>query len=190
MQYLAGLGHWSLSILATLGEFLLFFVDGVRHVFTTPKLLPKIVRQMHAIGVQSLFVIVLIGLFTGLVLGLQGYYVLVKFGSTGFLGAAVSLTLVRELGPVLTAIMLTGRAGSAMVAEIGVMRITDQIDALEVRDIPGLWNVLATRGVAAAATGATRPHAQSQVAPSAELNRPIVCFRAIVSQSVSSSTSG
>ncbi len=149
MQYLAGLGHWSLSILATLGEFLLFFVDGVRHVFTTPKLLPKIVRQMHAIGVQSLFVIVLIGLFTGLVLGLQGYYVLVKFGSTGFLGAAVSLTLVRELGPVLTAIMLTGRAGSAMVAEIGVMRITDQIDALEVMDIPGMGYLVAPRFVAA-----------------------------------------
>ena len=91
----------------------------------------------------------LIGLFTGLVLGLQGYYVLVKFGSTGFLGAAVSLTLVRELGPVLTAIMLTGRAGSAMVAEIGVMRITDQIDALEVMDIPGMGYLVAPRFIAA-----------------------------------------
>lgn len=148
MQYLARLGRWALSFLATLGEFLLFFVDGVRHAFITPKLLPKVVRQMHAIGVQSLFVIVLIGLFTGLVLGLQGYYVLVKFGSTGFLGAAVSLTLVRELGPVLTAIMLTGRAGSAMVAEIGVMRITDQIDALEVMDIPGMGYLVAPRFVA------------------------------------------
>ena len=149
MQYLARLGRWALSILATLGEFLLFFVDGVRHVFITPKLFSKVVRQMHTIGVQSLFVIVLIGLFTGLVLGLQGYYVLVKFGSTGFLGAAVSLTLVRELGPVLTAIMLTGRAGSAMVAEIGVMRITEQIDALEVMDIPGMGYLVAPRFVAA-----------------------------------------
>ena len=149
MQYLARLGRWALSFLATLGEFLLFFVDGVRHAFITPKLFPKVVRQMHAIGVQSLFVIVLIGLFTGLVLGLQGYYVLVKFGSTGFLGAAVSLTLVRELGPVLTAIMLTGRAGSAMVAEIGVMRITDQIDALEVMDIPGMGYLVAPRFIAA-----------------------------------------
>ena len=70
-----------------------------------------------------------------MVLGLQGYYTLVKFGSVGLLGSAVALTLLRELGPVLTAIMLTGRAGSSMAAEIGVMRISDQIDALEVMDI-------------------------------------------------------
>ena len=80
-----------------------------------------------------------------MVLGLQGYYVLVKFGSVGFLGAAVSLTLIRELAPVLTAIMITGRAGSAMAAEIGVMRITDQIDALEVMDIPGMGYLVAPR---------------------------------------------
>ncbi|MBO4311913.1 MAG: ABC transporter permease [Desulfovibrionaceae bacterium] len=149
MKVLVWLGSWALSLLNTLGSFFIFFVDGIRHIFTTPKMAPKVIRQMYAIGVQSLFVIVLIGLFTGMVLGLQGYYVLVKFGSTGFLGAAVSLTLVRELGPVLTAIMLAGRAGSAMTAEIGVMRITDQIDALEVMDIPGMGYLVAPRFLAA-----------------------------------------
>ena len=79
--------------------------------------------------------VILIGIFCGMVLGLQGYYTLVQFGSVGMLGSAVSLSLIRELGPVLTAIMLAGRAGSSMAAEIGVMRISDQIDALDVMDI-------------------------------------------------------
>lgn len=143
------LGRLTLGWLQVLGEFFLFLLDGIRHVFTTPKMLAKVTRQVYSIGAQSLFLILLIGLFTGMVLGLQGYYVLVKFGSTGFLGAAVSLTLIRELGPVLTAIMLTGRAGSAMTAEIGVMRITDQIDALEVMDIPAMGYLVAPRFAAA-----------------------------------------
>lgn len=149
IRFVGWLGARTLAGLALMGEFFLFLVDGFRHVFTTPKLLPKVVRQVYAMGTQSLFVIMLIGLFTGMVLGLQGYYVLVKFGSVGFLGAAVSLTLIRELGPVLTAIMLTGRAGSAMAAEIGVMRITDQIDALEVMDIPAMGYLVAPRFLAA-----------------------------------------
>ena len=80
-----------------------------------------------------------------MVLGLQGYYTLVQFGSVAMLGSAVSLTLIRELGPVLTAIMLTGRAGSSMAAEIGVMRITDQIDALDVMDINSMGYLVSPR---------------------------------------------
>jgi phospholipid/cholesterol/gamma-HCH transport system permease protein len=76
-------------------------------------------------------VVVLTAAFTGMVLGLQGYYSLSKFGSEGMLGVAVALSLIRELGPVLSALMVTGRAGSAVSAEIGIMRITEQIDALE-----------------------------------------------------------
>lgn len=132
-----------------LGETFLFLVEGLRQLLVVPKLFRKVVRQLYFIGARSFFVIALIGLFTGMVLGLQGYYVLVKFGSVGFLGAAVSLTLIRELAPVLTAIMVTGRAGSAMAAEIGVMRITDQIDALEVMDIPGMGYLVAPRFAAA-----------------------------------------
>lgn len=142
---LAGIGRFSLDRINRLGEMFLFLAEGIRQIFTASKLWPKVVNQIYMIGTKSVFVILLIGLFTGMVLGLQGYYVLIKFGSVGFLGAAVSLTLIRELGPVLTAIMLTGRAGSSMAAEIGVMRITDQIDALEVMDIPAMGYLVAPR---------------------------------------------
>lgn len=113
---------------------LLFLLEATRYIFSSRQL-PKVITQLYVIGAQSFFLIALIGIFTGMVLGLQGYYTLVQFGSEGMLGAAVSLTLIRELGPVLTALMVAGRAGSAMTAEIGVMRITDQIDALEIMDI-------------------------------------------------------
>lgn len=103
------------------------FYSTVRH----PGRLVHVLKQIRFIGAKSLFVIVLTGAFTGMVLGLQGYYTLAKFGSEGMLGAAVSLSLIRELGPVLTALMVTGRAGSAITAEIGIMRISEQIDALE-----------------------------------------------------------
>ncbi|MDL2216798.1 ABC transporter permease, partial [Desulfovibrio sp. OttesenSCG-928-M14] len=101
--------------------------------------------QIFVIGAGSFFLIVLIALFTGMVLGLQGYYTLTMFGSEGFLGSAVALSLIRELAPVLTAIMVTGRAGSAMAAEIGVMRISDQIDALDVMDINPMEYLVAPR---------------------------------------------
>ncbi len=78
-----------------------------------------------------MFVIIFTGAFTGMVLGLQGYNTLTKFGADGLLGSAVALSLIRELGPVLSALMVTGRAGSAICAEIGIMRISEQIDALE-----------------------------------------------------------
>lgn len=133
------------TLLAELGAVFLFFLDAVRHLFITSRLFSKVVQQIYFIGSKSLFVISLIGLFTGMVLGLQGYYTLVMFGSEGFLGVAVALTLIRELGPVLTAIMVTGRAGSAMAAEISTMRISDQIDALEVMDIPAMGYLVSPR---------------------------------------------
>jgi len=86
--------------------------------------------QMYQIGVNSTLVIALIALFTGAVLAVQGEYTLAKFGATAYTGSAVALSLIRELGPVLTALMVIGRAGSAITAEIGIMRITEQIDAL------------------------------------------------------------
>ena len=132
-RFFAVPGALFLRWIDALGDTFLFLLEGLRQIFIAPKLFIKVLQQLYVIGTKSLFVICLIALFTGMVLGLQGHYVLVKFGSVGFLGAAVSLTLIRELGPVLTAIMVTGRAGSSMAAEIGVMRITDQIDALEVR---------------------------------------------------------
>ncbi|ETR67720.1 MAG: ABC transport system permease protein, partial [Candidatus Magnetoglobus multicellularis str. Araruama] len=95
----------------------------------------KLIHQIYFIGVKSISVVCLTALFTGMVLGLQGYYTLVQFGSEGLLGSAVAISLIRELGPVLTAIMIIGRAGSSMAAEMGIMRISDQIDALTTMDI-------------------------------------------------------
>ncbi len=129
------LGAFTLRVLGAMGSQLLFTLDGLARMFSSSRQFGRTVRQLYIIGAQSLFVIALVGLFTGMVLGLQGYYSLSQFGAVGFLGSAVSLSLIRELGPVLAAIMVTARAGSAMAAEIGVMRISDQIDALEVMDI-------------------------------------------------------
>jgi len=93
----AAVGRCSLERINLLGEMFLFLVEGLRQMFTAPGLCSKVVGQLYMIGAKSLFVILLIGLFTGMVLGLQGYYVLIKFGSAGFLGAAVSLTLIRDI---------------------------------------------------------------------------------------------
>lgn len=129
------LGALTLSILSEMGAMFLFLLDSLRLIFSSWNQIPKIVKQVYFIGVKSISVIGLIGLFTGMVIGMQMFFALSKFGSEGFLGAAVSLSLIRELGPVLTAIMITGRAGSSITAEIGVMRISEQIDALTIMDI-------------------------------------------------------
>ena len=146
------LGAAVLRMLGSLGAVTLFMLDGLRHIFTSPRIVPRTIQQLYVIGYKSLFVILLIGIFCGMVLGLQGYYTLVQFGSVGMLGSAVSLSLIRELGPVLTAIMLAGRAGSSMAAEICVMRISDQIDALDVMDINSMAYLVSPRLVASLLT--------------------------------------
>jgi len=132
---IAAIGRKTLGILRQLGSFFLFACRGLAHMLSFPLQWSKTIGQIYFIGVKSISVIALIGLFTGMVLGLQGYYTLVKFGAEGLLGAAVSLSIIRELGPVLTAIMIAGRAGSAMAAEIATMRISEQIDALNAMDV-------------------------------------------------------
>jgi len=129
------LGRLTVSMIQEMGRIAIFFFKGFFLIFSFPLQISKIIQQVYFIGMKSVLVICLTGAFTGMVLGLQGYYTLVKFGSEGLLGAAVALSLIRELGPVLTAIMVIGRAGSAMAAEIGIMRISEQIDALETMDI-------------------------------------------------------
>ena len=125
----------AIALIDRLGDMACFLSDGFRQSFRTRRLAGKVLRQVYVIGANSMFVILLIGLFTGLVLGLQAFYAMSMFGAQGMLGSLLSLTLIREMAPVLTAVMVTARAGSAMTAEIGVMRISDQIDALEVMDI-------------------------------------------------------
>ncbi|TLM98306.1 ABC transporter permease, partial [bacterium] len=115
---------------------------------TPPYSFRSIMRQINFIGARSLFVIVFTGLFTGMVLGLQGYHLLSKYGSIGALGAAVGNGLVRELGPVMTALMVIGRAGSAMCAEVGIMRNSEQLDALECMAIDPIKYLLAPKYIA------------------------------------------
>lgn len=122
-------GRWAIRLVGNLGAIAVFFFLAFVNIFQR-KQFHEIVRQVFYIGARSSLIVMLVGLFTGMVLGLQLFYTLVKFGSVGALGSAVALSLVRELGPVLTAIMITARAGSAMTAEIGILRISEQIDAL------------------------------------------------------------
>lgn len=128
-------GTRTLRGIDALGKMVVFLCAAAASAFLPPFRVRQVVRQIHFIGVKSLLLIVLTAAFTGMVLGLQGYYTLRKFGSEGLLGAAVALSLIRELGPVLSALMVTGRAGSALTAEIGVMRIGEQIDSLETMGI-------------------------------------------------------
>src|SRR5215510_3473162 len=129
------LGAWTVMRVQEMGRMLLFVLSAFAWLARPPFRFHQIMKQLHFIGYRSTFVVVLTASFTGMVLGLQGYYTLRKFGSEGLLGSAVALSLIRELGPVLAALMVTGRAGSAMAAEIGIMKITEQIDALEVMAI-------------------------------------------------------
>lgn len=133
---------------AELGRSVLFFFQllfSTPSVFLRPRLL---VQQLYAVGNLSLIIIVVSGLFVGMVLGLQGYRTLVVYGAAESLGVFVGLTLVRELGPVVTALLFAGRAGSALAAEIGLMRATEQIDALEMMAVDPVKRVLAPRFLA------------------------------------------
>ncbi len=131
MNIFAKIGQNSLWVLVDIGRMGLFFLRVILGVFGRPFRFREFVRQLHFIGVGSLVVVVSTAITTGMVLGLQGYYSLNKFGAESMLGSAVALTIIMELGPVLTALMVAGRAGSAMCAELGIMRITEQIDALD-----------------------------------------------------------
>src|SRR5208282_3370726 len=142
------LGALVLDGIVRLGAFVLFLLSAVFYVFVPP-FKPRLwIRQTRIIGADSLFLIVLIGAFTGMVLGLQGYNTLRRFGSSGALGTVVALVLVRELGPVLAALMIAARAGSAMAAELGSMQSTEQIDALTVMAINPVQYLVSPRVLA------------------------------------------
>jgi phospholipid/cholesterol/gamma-HCH transport system permease protein len=131
LSALAGLGNFGRYLLVDLGRMGIYLFSALLGVFRHPFRFRELVKQVNFIGTGSVAVIFFTALSSVMVLGLQGYYSLHKFGAEGMLGSAVSLTLIMELGPVLTALMVAGRAGSAMCAEIGIMRISEQIDALE-----------------------------------------------------------
>jgi phospholipid/cholesterol/gamma-HCH transport system permease protein len=129
------LGFKALRFVEELGRMAVFAADVGLAVARPPLRMGALVRELHKLGVLSLVIIGVCGVAVGMVLGLQGYHTLVRFGARGELGALVGLSLIRELGPVLTALLVTGRAGSAATAELGTMVATEQLDGLRMLSI-------------------------------------------------------
>lgn len=135
------LGIYAINLCARTGNFTLFLVTIIKTLFTTRLKLTKVLAQIENLGVNSLVIVILTGAFSGAVLAFQSYFGFKRFGGEEFLGPVVAQSLTRELGPVLTGLMVTGRAGSSIAAEIGTMRITEQIDALTTLCI-NVWQYL------------------------------------------------
>jgi len=144
----AFIGEKVIGWINMLGKATIFFCLALWKTLR-PKQFPKVIVQIYYIGASSTTIIILVSLFTGMVLGLQSYHALIQFGAVGGLGALVSLSLIRELGPVLTAIMITARAGSAITAEIGIQRISEQVDALQTMRIDPFRYLISPRITAA-----------------------------------------
>ena len=148
MEWLRQLGRSGLSFFERLGRGHLFFfymLAGIVSLIPRPRLL---LVQLHSVGVLSFLIIIVSGLFVGMVLGLQGYNTLVDFGAEESLGVMVALSLVRELGPVVTALLFAGRAGSALTAEIGLMKATEQLSGMEMMAVDPIKRVIVPRFVA------------------------------------------
>jgi phospholipid/cholesterol/gamma-HCH transport system permease protein len=133
---------------AEFGGISIMFMTAAHLAFRRPVRIEAIFKQMEFIGVKSLWVVIVTGGFTGMVLALQTYYGFRRFNSEGLVGATVALSMTRELGPVLTGLMVTGRAGSAIAAELGTMRVTEQIDALTVMALNPVKYLVVPRVVA------------------------------------------
>lgn len=145
MYQLTLLGHWGIENLRQIGKAgvllyrVLFYPPNIRKGF------PLVVQQVYAEGVLSLLIIVVSSLFIGMVLALQGYHTLAKFGASQELGPLVALSVARELGPVVTAILFAGRAGSAVTAEIGLMKATEQLSSMEMMAVDPIRRVISPR---------------------------------------------
>jgi phospholipid/cholesterol/gamma-HCH transport system permease protein len=146
--FLRLLGRWFLNVVREAGSMMLFLLEGLGLAFVPPFRPRRILEEVQLIGVKSTMIVILTAAFTGMVLALQGYYTLRKYGSEGALGSAVALSLIREMGPVLTGIMVSARAGSAVTAEIGIMRITEQLDALDTMAVSPMQYVVMPKLVA------------------------------------------
>ncbi len=129
------IGIYIYNILESSGKMIFLFKDVLTQFFTRGVKLRNLFKQMEFIGVRSLFVVVLTGLFAGMVLALESYYAFRMFRAESLIGVTVALSITRELGPVLGSLMVTARAGSAIAAELGTMRVTEQIDAMEVMGV-------------------------------------------------------
>jgi len=148
IEALARLGRVGLNVLGRLGRahlLLLAILGGVMDLLRRPGLL---VRQIYSVGVQSVLIVGVSGTFVGMVLALQGFYILSQFGAEQTLGVMVAASLVRELGPVVAALLFAGRAGSALSAEIGLMKATEQLSGLEMMAVNPVRRVLTPRFLA------------------------------------------
>jgi phospholipid/cholesterol/gamma-HCH transport system permease protein len=145
LQKIQALGRIGLTFCNDIGRSGIFLV---RTLLRRPRLIksfPLLIEQLFSVGVLSFVIIVLSGLFIGMVVALQGYHTLAKFGATQELGQLIALSVVRELGPVVTALLFAGRAGSALTAEIGLMKATEQLDSMEMMGVDPLWRVISPR---------------------------------------------
>ena len=145
LDFLARLGVWALGMLRGLGRNAYFMIELLRVVPVAFRRFYLVVVQLYAIGVNSMVIIVSSGLAVGFVLALQGYYTLTRYGAAESLGLLVALSLVRELGPVVTALLFAGRAGTSLTAEIGLMKAGEQLAAMELMAIDPKQRVLAPR---------------------------------------------
>ena len=148
MDWIRQLGAWALENVQRWGRSGLFLLSTLSASVLVLRRFGLVIQQVFAVGVLTLIIILVSGLFVGMVLGLQGYYTLVDFGAESSLGLVVALSLTRELGPVLTALLFAGRAGSALTAEIGLMKATDQLAAMEMMAVDPVQRVIAPRFLA------------------------------------------
>jgi phospholipid/cholesterol/gamma-HCH transport system permease protein len=142
---LANVGKSTLDRLAAVGRSGAVLVQSLVASPAPLMMLPLVLKQIYFVGVLSLIIIIVSGLFIGMVLGLQGYTILVDYGSEQAVGQMVALSLVRELAPVVTALLFAGRAGSALTAEIGLMKATEQLSSLEMIGVDPLRRIVAPR---------------------------------------------
>jgi phospholipid/cholesterol/gamma-HCH transport system permease protein len=140
-----GLGHRVIDAIWRLGYATRFFAITLASSGTAFRRFRLTIRELYFTGVLSLIIILVSGLFVGMVLGLQGYHTLQTYGSESALGVLVALSLVRELGPVVSALLFASRAGSAMTAEIGLMKATEQLAAMEMMAVDPIARVVAPR---------------------------------------------
>lgn len=145
MSFVLMVSNGCLRFLNNAGHFVLIFYEGVRSIFRRPFRTQMLLKQIEFIGVNSSFIIVLTGFFTGAVLALQSGKTLRLLNGEGATGSLVALSLLRELGPVMTGLMVAARCGSAMAAEIGTMKVTQQIDALKVMSVDPVSYLIAPR---------------------------------------------
>lgn len=145
MNRISLLGKWGFVNLQQLGKTGVLLAEILFHPPQFKKNLPLLIQQIYAEGVLSLLIILVSSLFIGMVLALQGYHTLAKFGASPELGPLVALSVVRELGPVVTAILFAGRAGSAITAEIGLMKATEQLSSMEMMAVDPLRYVISPR---------------------------------------------